>query len=334
MTVRARAMRHAALLLVSGLLLSGCMSLEDLAGFHAPPREDTSGTLVDVDQAERIVTRVLQAAGAAESATGEQAAAERAAVLTGTALEVATARAAAGSTPADTLSRPEPATVLGLSQGPQFPRFILATSPDARSGRQYLDVLVSSSVTQPYQLENRVPMLPGAALPSLGVLEDGTALLAVDDGTGLVLAPGAAVEAYVASLRTPDPVSHDAVDSSDAYATAIKRAQTTQAESLGSLASLSQAHGVVPESVRAFRLMDGGAVVLARVNRTDSVVAGANTQELKVPEALQRFTGTATATKSITINAIQVMALLVPAEGQGKVTLLGASELLVSGAAE
>lgn len=166
MTVRARAMRHAALLLVSGLLLSGCMSLEDLAGFHAPPREDTSGTLVDVDQAERIVTRVLQAAGAAESATGEQAAAERAAVLTGTALEVATARAAAGSTPADTLSRPEPATVLGLSQGPQFPRFILATSPDARSGRQYLDVLVSSSVTQPYQLENRVPMLPGPPCPA------------------------------------------------------------------------------------------------------------------------------------------------------------------------
>ena len=328
-----RAPRTVALAATVALALGGCGMAADLAGVHAPPAENTKAAPLSAQRAADIATRVLEAAQKTEGVAGAEGDTARAAVLTGTALELAKARATYGAAAGGghALSKPDAPTVLASSAGVAFPRVLLTTTLDSQTRRQYLDLFTSSAVTAPYLLETRVAMLPGASLPGIGDFADGTPLVGIDDGTGLALAPKAAAEAYAAALNAPSPVANEQVESGDAYATALKASQATQAQGLGSLASTAQTHTVVPESMRVLRLAGGGALVLVRVNRADVITAGDNTQELKVPDALQKLTGAATASKTITINAIESMALLVPAQGQGKVSLLGVTEQLVSG---
>lgn len=326
----------AALALASSLALTGCGTVTNLAGVHPPPAETTTDAPISADMAQAIATRVLDGAVSTEGVQGAEGDTARAAVLTGTALDLAQARATIGAGKQDTnaLAKPDAPKVLAVSRGTAFPRVLFTTTLDQNTRRQYLETFVSPDIATPYRLENRVAMLPGASLPAVGAVDAGTTILGPGDEAGLVMTPQAALEGYAASLALPNPAANDLVDSSDAYATALKAAQAAQVTGLGQLATYAQAHTAVPETLRVVQLADGSAVVLGRINRVDTITAAENTQELKVPESLQKFTGKATATKTITINAIESVALLVPASGKGKVTLVGVVEQLTGGAAE
>lgn len=328
--------RLAALALVSSLALAGCGAMTDLAGVHPAPVEKTTDAPITADLAQDIATRVLDAAVQTEGVQGAEGDTARDAALTGTALELAKARATLGAGQADTnaLTKPDAPKVLAISKGNGFPRVIFTTTLDQNTRRQYLETFVSADITQPYRLENRIAMLPGATLPAVGSVDAGTAVLGAGDAAGLAMTPQAAVEAYAAALVLPNPAENEAVDAGDAYASALKAAQVAQVTGLGQLATVAQTHTAAPETLRVLQLADGSALVLGRINRVDTITAAENTQELKVPESLQKFTGKASATKSISINAIESVALLVPAAGQGKVKLIGVVEQLTGGAAE
>jgi hypothetical protein len=321
--------RLAALALVSSLALAGCGTMTDLAGVHPAPVEKTTDAPITADMAQDIATRVLDAAVQTEGVQGAEGDTARDAALTGTALELAKARATLGAGQADTnaLTKPD-------AKGNGFPRVIFTTTLDQNTRRQYLETFVSADITQPYRLENRIAMLPGATLPAVGTVDAGTAVLGAGDAAGLAMTPQAAVEAYAAALVLPNPAENEAVDAGDAYASALKAAQVAQVTGLGQLATVAQTHTAAPETLRVLQLADGSALALGRINRVDTITAAENTQELKVPESLQKFTGKASATKSISINAIESVALLVPAAGQGKVKLIGVVEQLTGGAAE
>jgi hypothetical protein len=333
MRTHARRIPLVASTVLAALALSSCGLAADVAGVHAPPAENTSVAPIDADRAAAVATRVLGLAQEAEGKADAEGDTARAAALTGTALDLAKARATYGTAVGggNALTKPEAPTVLASSAGTAYPRLLLTTTLDGSTRRQYLDLFSSSAVTAPYLLENRVAMLPGATLPALGQVAVGVAQVGIDDGTGLVMSPKAALEGYAAALNTPNPAANDAIESGDSYATALRAAQATQAQALGALATYAQTHTAVPESMRVLRLADGGAVVIARLNRSDVITGGENTKELKVPDALQKFTGAATAPKTITINATEAVAVLVPAEGKGKVALLGVTEQLVGG---
>jgi len=314
--------------------LTGCGLPQRLAGVTPAPEQVATVAPLGADHATRIAARVLDAADEADRKSGDAAAAARQAVLTGTALAAANGRVAMGTaTPSSAqLSRPEPPKLLAMSRGQAFPRLLLATNQDPQSRRQYLDLLVSPQVTAPFKLSYRVPMMAGASLPATGDVGRGIPMVAADNATGLVLSPKAAVEGYAAALGTPDPSVGEHIDAGDSFATALKASQSTQSSALGSLASLKQSHTLAPDTLYAVRLAGGDVLVFAQFDRADVITASANTKELKVPEALQKLTGSATATSSMTINAVEAVALLIPA--QGKVKLLGATDQLVSGSVQ
>jgi hypothetical protein len=327
--------RWVVVVVASTLALGGC-GIDSLAGVGPAPAENTAAAPITGELAGQVTKRVLENAGVAERApAGAEGDTARAAALSGTALDLAKASATlsppSGST--DALSRPDEPRVLAISAGHTYPRAILATSADSDS-RQHLAVLTTNEITTPYLLENTVTMLPGATLPAVGDLAKGATLVAPEDGTNLVLTPKAAIEGYAAALNLPNPAANDVIDAGDAYATALRQAQGAQVAGLGTLASLGQTHTAVPESLRTIRLADGSALVLGRINRVDTITAGDNTQELKVPDALQKVVGAATAPKVITVNAIESVALIVPATGQGKVKLIGIVEQLTGGSAQ
>lgn len=335
-TPSARPLRLLLASTVTAALLVGCSAPESLVGLHAAPAENTKVAPLTQEAATRIATRVSQqAAAAATLAADEPGNAARDAVLAGTFAEVEKSRIglSGASATATGLSRSEAPKVLAISEGKSFPRVLLATTLEQQASRQYLESFESAAPTDPFRLENRVPMLPGATLPALPTVKAGAPLVSADDGEGLVMSPQAAVDAYAAGLTYPTPTANEAVDSTDSFATLLVGNQKKQAEALGDLATYAVSQSSVPEALRAFRLADGGAVVFGRINRSDVLTAGSNTKELTVPEAYQKLTGTATATTSITINSMQPVVLLVPAAGKGKVTLLGVLEQLVSGSA-
>ncbi len=333
---RRRSMLAAALVALA--LLTGCSPTETIAGLHAAPAEKAAVAPLPVAAAQRITARVLQAADAAETQPADEAGkAARAAVLSGNAADLAAARIAVNGvvpqTPEASLLRPAVPKVLGVSRGMGFPRVILATTLDETTNRQYLETLVSPEVTAPFTLENRIAMLPGATLPGLGDVVAGMPLAGLDDAQGLALSPKAALEAYAAALTYPSPVANDAVDTTDTFAANLVANQKKQAEALGALATYTVSQTPVPEAIRAIRLADGSVVVFGRINRSDELRATESAKEIKVPEAYQKLTGTATATSTITISTMQPVVLHIPARGKGKVALIGVLEQITGGSA-
>lgn len=343
MTFSVRLSRHArrpagllGVALLAGVL-SGCSPVEALAGVHPAPTEEANQPPVTVERAAEVATRVVESAATAEALPADDAgAAARSAALTGTAAEIATARAAYGGATAPTdaaLALPDTPELLAIGQGRTYPRAILTTTLDKESNRQYLESSATSSVLEPYRLEHRVPMLPGASLPALPDLASGAPMPSADAADGLVMSPKAALEAYAADLTYPSSTPHEQVDMTDTYAVALLAAQRKQAGDVASLATYAVTQTAIPGSIRTFQLADGSVVMFGRIDRTDTLTAGENTKNLTVPEAYRAVVGAEEAATSLTLTYAQDVILLIPVAGEGKVTLLGVVEQVMSGSA-
>jgi hypothetical protein len=329
---------RAALAALLTLGVAGCGLPAAVVGIHDAPREQPATAALDRQGAEAITIRVLDAAAKARGTTGAAAADAQAAVLTGTALasaQMAAAVAAKLGTPAAEVTAPlertEPPKVLAVSRGQQWPRAILASTLDAGQGRQYLHVLVSAAPEQPFKLAASVPMLAGATLPALGDLTAGAPLVAPDDKAGMVLAPSAALSAYAAALGYPTAKASALVATDDQFTTGLRATRTAQVNSLGALASLAQVHNPVPRELLSFRLADGGAVVFARLDRSDTITVKPAAKELVLPANYAKLVGAAKASSLVYLQGMEEIVLVIPATG--KATVIGAAEQLSSGTA-
>ena len=91
---------------------------------------------------------------------------------------------------------PPTSTVLGVSRGRDWPRYILSTAQE--DGVQSLYVLVQPDAKTPFKLQTTVSMQAGASVPALPGLADGVESVAVDAGAGLVASPQKVLDAYSA----------------------------------------------------------------------------------------------------------------------------------------
>lgn len=336
---RARRVRRgvaagAAVALAVGLL-GGCAVRDSIVGLHPAPSETVGTAPLTVDAATTIVSRVLGEVAKARTLPGAAGKEARQAVMNGPALAVAEAAAGLGAkapTADDPLSNVAAPTILALSRGSAWPRAIFATTLDPHTNVQGLHVLTSAAAVEPFVLSASVPMFQGAVLPGLGDPAEGVAFLAPDDGAGLVTSPQAALTGYANALSYPKPKVDPLVATSDQYATALRASATALTKGLGALATYTQSHVVVPEQTMAFRLADGGAVVLGRMNRVDKVVPTAQAREITIPEPYAKLVGRSKATRAMQIVSVIPVALVVPPKG--KVTAIGAGEQLASGKAE
>lgn len=315
---------------------AGCGVPEAVVGIHDAPREKPATAPLNAEGAAQIVARVLDDAAAARAATGPAAEKLQAAALTGTARVSAqiaakvAAKTGTGTPSAEApLQRAEPPKVLAVSRGQQWPRAILASTLDATTNQQYLHALVSAAPAEPFRLAASVPMLAGAALPSLGEFADGAPLVASDDKEGRVSSPAAALTDYAAALAYPTPKPSAVVATTDQFATGLKSSLATQVKSLGKLATLTQVHNPVPKDLLSFELADGGAVVFARMDRADTIKLKPEAKELVLPPLYAKLAGQAKVTNLVAIQGLEELVLVVPA--QGKVSVIGAEEQLSSG---
>ena len=319
--------------LVSAAALTGCGVGDSLVGLHDAPAEQTNVAPLNVDGAEKVAARVLDAAVAARSATGAGAAKAQGAVLADAALAQAQAATKLGTVSAsDPLQKATDPQVVAVSRGKAWPRAILVGTLDQASKTQTLHVLMSKAAADPFKVYASVPMLPGTSVPAIGDLAAGAPLVKATEKAGAPLTPAEALSAYAASLNYPKPTVHKAVTATDAYATALRTSAAAQVKSLGALASFGQVHTPVPATTVAFRLADGGTVTFGQLTRRDTITASAAAKELVIPATYSKLVGKAKASKNIVINSLENVVMVVPAKGAA--TTVGADEQMVSATAQ
>ena len=318
--------------LAGALVLSGCGAQDALVGLHPAPVEKTESAPLDAEGAAAVAARLLAAVDAAGAEGDAKAAAKaRAAVLAGDALTVANAEAArTGPAPAPTelAAQPEP-TIVAQSQGREWPRAILAATLDDDTNTQFLHVMVSETPDQPFHIVSSVPMFGGAELPALGAATTGSPLLDASAADGLAVSPEKAVAAYAAAIAQPKGKPSNAVSADDPFAAGLRTTAAAQAKALGKLGTLTQKHEPLLEHAVTFRLADGGAVTFGLMRRTDAIAVKPTAKELVLPAEYAKVTGTKKVTKSLTLQSLEPVVVVVPTTGKAEV--IGARELLVSG---
>jgi len=330
-TPRSLSRLAAATTLLGALALAGCGTQNALVGLHPTPTEQTASAPLDAEGATAVAARLLAASEAAAGDSSKAGAAARAEVLSGDALRVANAEAARAIPAAkDTELAPAATpTIVAQSQGRQWPRAILASTLDEASNTQWLHVMVSPKAGQPFRIVSSVPMFGGAELPALGEKLAGAPLLDTAQKNGLQVSPADAVKAYAAAVAQPKGKPTDVVASNDPFATGLKTSAATQAKALGRLGTLAQNHVPQLQDAVTFQLADGGAVTFALMQRTDTVTPKPGAKELVLPAEYAKLTGKPKVTKSLVLDNLEPIVLVLPKTGEGRV--IGASDLLVSG---
>lgn len=314
------------------LSLGACGVSDALVGLRPAPTESPRSAPLDVEAATAVAARVLGSAEQARAATGPKAKAERAEVLVGDALTLATLVGPAKASGTPLTAAPEP-TVLAMSSGRSWPRAMLVGTLDETTATQYLHVMVSATAEEPYRLVSTAPMLPGSTLPALGPVTDGAPYLTGSSKETMgSLTPAAAVTAYASALSVPRPAKVDTrVAVTDAFSGALLRSAAAQAKALGKLATLGQAHKAATPTITGFRLADGGAVLFALLTRTDAITVKAGAKEIILPVEYRKLTGKAKATKAVTLTSLEPVVLLI--SRTGTVSVIGAAEHLIAGKA-
>ncbi|MFW5468884.1 hypothetical protein ACOCJ4_02435 [Knoellia sp. CPCC 206435] len=330
--MRRHALASTLVALTAAASLTGCGVGDSIVGLRDAPAERTDTAPLNVDGAEKVAARVLDAASAARGAAAAEAAKSQPTVLAGAALAQAQAATKLGAVSAsDPLRKASDPQVVAISRGTAWPRAMLVGTLDQASRTQTLHVLMSTAAKDPFKVYASVPMLPGTSVPALGDLAEGAPLVKPADKAGAPLSPTEALTAYAGGLNHPKPVASKAVTTTDAYATALRASTTAQVKALGSLATFTQTHIPVAQHTIAFRLADGGTVTFGQLTRRDAIVVSPTAKNLVIPASYSKLVGRTTATKNLVINSLENVVMVVPATGAA--TTVGADEQVVSATA-
>ena len=311
--------------------LTGCGLGNAMVGVHAAPPEVTTGAPLSAAGAQTIADRVLNAAAAAAKVSGADGDKQRAAVMTGSALALATAAAklpGASEPTGQPVEKPAAPKVLAVSRGRSWPRamFVETTRAD---GSQTLNLMICEDANSQFKLAASATMQPGTSVPALDPFASGS--LANPDTKGLVGQPDALLTEYAAAVAYPKPKAPEHFDlGADQFATVLRRNAAAQAKALGSLATFTQRHAVDPKQFFAFRLHSGGIVVFALMKRTDTLKLKPKGKALTPSAELARLLKKKKLTKSATINTYESVVFTVPT--QGKAAMVAADEQLISAA--
>ncbi|MFN8097849.1 MAG: hypothetical protein U0Q21_06130 [Dermatophilaceae bacterium] len=313
-----------ALALVSVLAVGGCGIPDKVVGLHPAPTENAGAAAFTASAARQISQRALDVAHEAMTGTDKDASARKAA-LVGPALrlaEVPDKYVAEGA--ASTFTLPPSATLLGVSRGRDWPRYILTTAQD--DGIQSLFVLVQPDAATPFKLQTTVPMEAGASVPALPKLADGVEV--VTSGTGLVASPQKVVDAYAAALTYPTKSSpgSSVLDLGDAFAKGILASSADQAKALGKLGTFRRGHSAFDQDTVSFELADGSALSFVQLSRRDRLTPTSKARELVLSSALAKLAGTRKVTEGVTLDWLETLAIVIPTTG--KAHIIAASEQL------
>lgn len=334
MRALSRTRSRAGLVLVAGLVLTGCSA--ELPQPVAPPAPAVPPPATTLDQSQHVLQEVGEVLATADAAL---AAAELAPRVSGPALaartaEYAVATATANSQPVTPLPV-EPQTIV-VPSTTDWPRtqVVVTEQPDDLTSPRLL-VLRQESPRAPYTLWAWARLLPGAQTPPTANPETGSPPLAAD-ATGLVATPADVVtqyadvltngdaSAFAASFATPDPYR-------ERLATERARFQRLATDASG---SFTETFAAVPDQVVAHETADGGALVVAGMTASSNLtISGAS---LTVPAEFAAVSGGTLPPNGILRNGLavgytDVVAFYVPpAEAAAPIQVLGAEHTFTS----
>jgi hypothetical protein len=212
--------------------------------------------------------------------------------------------------------------------------------PDGAATAQ-LSVLRSADARTPYRVAARVDLLPGAALPRTAPVEQGAAVLG-PDATGLVATPRRAVADYATLLRTGHTGRTARTDENrtdekqltsgtpfapDVVVRSVRDNATSQARGVAAVATFTQDHRVEPDSFSVLRTADGGALVVAAVDRVDRFRVRKGAGTIKPPAAYTALAkGVTRITRRADVTTVQLVAMVLPPAGGGPARVVGFSE--------
>ncbi len=312
------------------LLLSGCSAAGGLVGVHEPSGSSASGPALEPQQARAIVGRVLTTATAADtsrsSATAAQAYDGLALQMMAAAYQVDTAQ---GTTvPPRPTSQTRPGVM--LTRGAAYPRFFFTVLPGNSTQPPVVSLLTATNASSAYRIAGSVLLLRGARLPQVADVSEGSPVLAPDT-SGLALPPEAVGSSYAAVLNTGSSAPQAAKFRTDSFQSQVQQAAAAQRSGVARFGSYMQTHEAVPGATVAIRTSDGGALVFAALRRTSTFTARPG-NVATLPADVRVLTGEVQAS-SFTSTAAELLLFSVPPAGKGRVTLVGASDGLISATA-
>ena len=312
--------------------VTGWGATHALLGIHQAPEAKTNSAPLTVDQAKKILARTFTAAYLGETETGAAGRADLRAAYTREGLravdgrvKLASVQPAAATSP---LLAPHP-TLLTVSRGFGFPRFIVAQTLASEGGLPILHLLVSPDVATPYRIYMSVEMVPPATVKPFDPLSSGSPL--VNSGTGLVVDPATLMKVYAAQMAFPAKSVHKPPFAADSFASQVKQGAAGVAKAVASQADFNQAHRALPNSLYAVRQASGDALVFGVIERKDyfKVKADQNVNTA-ANKAFVLLTGKKSVTKSASITTLEFVVFAVP-RSTGQATLVAAREQIVAG---
>ncbi|MEP7191771.1 MAG: hypothetical protein ABI903_02780 [Actinomycetota bacterium] len=311
-----------------------------LLGIHQPPAARTSSAPMTVNQARKILARTFTAAYLGETKKGAAAKADLRTAYARDGLRAVNGRVRLASVQpaaeASPLLAPHP-TLLAISRGFGFPRFLLAQTQAADGSLPILHLLVSPDAVTPYRIYMSVEMVPPATVSPFDPVTSGSPLVSNDagpqvkGGAGLAVAPSTLLKLYAANMAFPAKHVTKPPFAADPFASQVTAGAAAVAGSVASQASFKQVHTVLPSSVYAVRQANGDGLVFGVIERKDSftVKAGENVRTA-ANKAFVLLTGDKVITKSASITTLEFVVFAVP-RSTGNATLVAAREQIVAG---
>lgn len=215
-------------------------------------------------------------------------------------------------------------TVIPIDSGwPRTVYTITTTTEDQQSQR--LLVFTQDSPRQNYKLWGVARLFAGAQLPRFTVPEIGTQMGLPND-TGLVATPQEAVERYADVLQNgANSEFADQFADDSLRQTIASVAQTVQEGMERNNGTQTQTFTVVPDAIKIMRSSDGGDLVVAQINSEWTRAAGDGRESLPASDEEQALFGDGTATSTMKVTYVNIVALYVPPEDSGEqITAVGA----------
>lgn len=215
-------------------------------------------------------------------------------------------------------------TIIPTDSG--WPRTVFAittTTEDQQSKR--LLVLKQDSPRQNYKLWGVARLFQGAQLPKFAIASIGSQMGDEND-EGLVATPKEAVAQYVDVLQNDTNSQYADMIADDYFRQAmVSQTQTVQEGMQRNEGTLQQTFSAVDGSLACMRAADGGELVVAQINNEMIREAGAGRQSLPASDSETALFGSATATSTMKVTYVSMVALYIPPEGSDQqITTVGA----------
>lgn len=272
------------------------------------------------DQADRILERVVPAVSAADAAKSTD---QLRPVLDGPALA---ARDGAYKLSAKDAALPMPVRIGGdrlsivVPARQEWPRTVgMVTRFDADDKQPEVLLFTQASAREQYKLTAYAPMISRATFPTMPAPRNGTEVVAADDAEGLVMAPQDAVAAYATYLSEGAASAQKDKFSASAMTDAIIKMQTDSQAALSGPGcpdcfTLKITRTPNPEQMWSFRTQDGGVFVLAVIQNSTVMTSNGGSQ-ITLAQELRALSGQPSLASTGTFGYQETVGLFIPPGG-------------------